>query len=131
MSPRDLTNSLYSAMGFFLIKLMINRGGWCVNITANSIHPGVAVTNIFRQNSVMQGVMNKLVKFIGKNVEQGAATTCYVALHPQVSGISGEYFADSNLAKASSLGRDIVLAKKLWDFSMNLTQKNTESHKSN
>ncbi|MED6124691.1 Short-chain dehydrogenase TIC 32, chloroplastic [Stylosanthes scabra] len=75
----------------------------------------------------MHGVMNKLLRFILKNVEQGAATTCYVALHPQVSGISGEYFADNNLAKADSLGRDIVLAKKLWDFSMNWTEKNTES----
>lgn len=51
---------------------------------------------------------------------QGAATTCYVALHPQVKVVSGEFFADSNLSKASSQGRDVELAKKLWDFSMNL-----------
>jgi len=55
-------------------------------------------------------------------LHQGAATTCYVALHPQVRGISGEYFADSNIAKANSQGRDIDLAEKLWDFSMNLTK---------
>ncbi|KAL2334739.1 hypothetical protein Fmac_015952 [Flemingia macrophylla] len=52
---------------------------------------------------------------------QGAATTCYVALHPQVSGISGKYFVDSNLAEAYPPGNDMILAKKLWDFSINLT----------
>ncbi|KAI3815807.1 hypothetical protein L1987_15489 [Smallanthus sonchifolius] len=51
---------------------------------------------------------------------KGAATTCYVALHPQVKGVSGAYFSDSNLAKTTELAKDIDLAKRLWDFSMNL-----------
>nr|GEV21806.1 hypothetical protein [Tanacetum cinerariifolium] len=59
-------------------------------ITANSLHPG------------------------------GAATTCYVALHPQVKGVSGEYFSDSNLAKTTKLAKDMDLAKRLWDFSNDL-----------
>jgi len=53
---------------------------------------------------------------------QGAATTCYVALNPQVKGISGKYFSDSNVAKTTSQGTDADLAKKLWDFSLNLTK---------
>jgi len=53
-------------------------------------------------------------------LHQGASTTCYVALHPEVKGLSGEYFADNKIAKVGSRGRDIELAKKLWDFSMNL-----------
>nr|KYP65416.1 WW domain-containing oxidoreductase [Cajanus cajan] len=91
-----------------------------VDITANSLHPGAISTNIHRHNSVLTGVVNMLLRLFIKNVQQGAATTCYVALHPQVTGISGAYFADSNLSKANSLGRDTDLAKKLWDFSMNL-----------
>lgn len=55
---------------------------------------------------------------------QGAATTCYVALHPQVKGVSGEYFADSNIAKPSSKGKDAELGKKLWEFSISLTEPN-------
>lgn len=51
---------------------------------------------------------------------QGAATTCYVALHPQVKGVSGEYFVDSNKAKPSSLAKDSEFAKKLWDFSLGM-----------
>ncbi|KAI8546324.1 hypothetical protein RHMOL_Rhmol07G0107900 [Rhododendron molle] len=56
-----------------------------------------------------------------KNASQGAATTCYVAMHPQVKGISGEYFADCNIANSSSLAKDAELAKKMWDFSLSWT----------
>ncbi|KAF5732374.1 short-chain dehydrogenase TIC 32 chloroplastic [Tripterygium wilfordii] len=91
-----------------------------VNITANSLHPGVIKTNLFRYNSTFNGLMDKVGKFVFKNVQQGAATTCYVALHPQVEGTSGEYFADSNLARKSPKAKDPDLANKLWDFTMNL-----------
>lgn len=57
-----------------------------------------------------------------ENREQGAATTCYLALNPQVRGVSGEYFADSNLSKTSQKATDVELGKKLWDFSMNLVK---------
>jgi hypothetical protein len=53
--------------------------------------------------------------------QQGAATTCYVALHPGAKGVSGKYFCDSNVYEASEKGKDVKLAKKLWDFSVELT----------
>ena len=64
-----------------------------------------------------------LIEFICIWLLQGAATQCYVALHPQVKGISGEYFADSNKAKASALSQDAELARKLWDFSFSMTNQ--------
>jgi WW domain-containing oxidoreductase len=91
-----------------------------VNIIANSLHPGAIVTNLYRHTSIIDGIINAVGKLVMKNVQQGAATTCYVALHTQVNGVGGEYFADSNIAKTSSQGRDTDLAKKLWDFSMDL-----------
>lgn len=45
-----------------------------------------------------------------------------MALHPQVKGVSGEYFMDSNIAKLSALAKDAELAKKLWEFSLTLTE---------
>ncbi|XP_044469049.1 short-chain dehydrogenase TIC 32, chloroplastic-like [Mangifera indica] len=93
-----------------------------VNITANSLHPGSIVTNLFRYNGFIRGICNTVGKYVLKDVKQGAATTCYVALHPQVQGISGEYFSDSNLAKTTAQGRDADMAKKLWNFSMDLTK---------
>lgn len=91
-----------------------------LNITANSLHPGIITTNLFRHFNYGNGIVNTVGKLMFKNVQQGAATTCYVALHPQVKGVSGEYFQDSNLHKASQHGQDVGLAKKLWDFTTNL-----------
>lgn len=54
---------------------------------------------------------------------QGAATQLYVALHPQVKGVGGEYFMDSNKANPSALAKDAELARKLWDFSLSLTEQ--------
>lgn len=52
--------------------------------------------------------------------QQGAATTCYVALHPDVKGVSGKYYADCNIAEASPQANDAGLAKRMWDFTMSL-----------
>ncbi|KAK8690373.1 hypothetical protein V6N13_073907 [Hibiscus sabdariffa] len=95
-----------------------------VDITANSLHPGGIATNLFRHMSLVGGIVNIFGKIALKNIQQGAATTCYVALHPQVKGVSGEYFKDSNIGKASAHGKDVELAKKLWDFSMEMVKSN-------
>ncbi|KAI4326941.1 hypothetical protein L6164_019454 [Bauhinia variegata] len=92
-----------------------------VKITANSLHPGSIITNILRYHSYINAVANMVGKYFLKSVEQGAATQCYLALHPQVEGISGEYFMDSNKANPSSLATDSGLAKQLWEFSSSLT----------
>ncbi|KAH9677734.1 Short-chain dehydrogenase TIC 32 [Citrus sinensis] len=83
-----------------------------VDITANSVHPGAITTNLFRNISFFSGI-NSIPHF-------GAATTCYVALHPHVKGLTGSYFADSNVAQASSQAVNTELAQKLWDFSSDL-----------
>ncbi|KAI4351700.1 hypothetical protein L6164_006034 [Bauhinia variegata] len=93
-----------------------------VDITANSLQPGVVVTNIFRYSTLLNALIKGLGRFVFKNVQQGAATTCYVALHPQVKGITGEYFSNCDLAKTSSQGSDMELASKLWDFSTKLIE---------
>jgi len=92
-----------------------------VNITANALHPGVIPTNLARHSTVMAVIFNVILKAILKTIPQGAATSCYLALNPKVAGISGQYFADSNIAKTNKMAKDQELAKKLWDFSLSLT----------
>ncbi|KAI3522576.1 hypothetical protein L1887_00464 [Cichorium endivia] len=93
-----------------------------VNITANSLHPGFIVTDIFRHFSIFKVLCNTILRHFVKDVSQGAATTCYLALNPKVKGVTGDYFADSNLVKpASSKATDPELAKELWEFSLSLT----------
>ncbi|MCD7446555.1 Short-chain dehydrogenase TIC 32 B, chloroplastic [Datura stramonium] len=90
------------------------------NITVNSVHPGLIMTNLMRHSAFLMRILRVFTCFLWKNVPQGAATTCYVALHPSLKGVSGKYFDDCNEYKPSKLARDEVLARDLWDFSNNL-----------
>ncbi|RLN19939.1 hypothetical protein C2845_PM02G20850 [Panicum miliaceum] len=91
-----------------------------VNISANAVHPGVIRTNLFRNRTIVSVLLNTIGRIISRSVEQGAATTCYVAMHPQVKGISGKYFANCNIGSPSSQASDAELAKKLWQFSLQI-----------
>ncbi|XP_047044968.1 short-chain dehydrogenase TIC 32, chloroplastic-like [Lolium rigidum] len=91
-----------------------------VNITANTVHPGVIATSLFKNRTIVNALMNTVGRIICRSVEQGAATTCYVAMHPQVQGITGGYFGNCNIAKPSSQGVDAELAKELWKFSLQI-----------
>lgn len=91
-----------------------------VNITANSLHPGSIITNLLRYHSILDVLHRTLGKLVLKNAEQGAATTCYLALHPHVKGVSGKYFCDCNLYEPSANAKDMELAKRLWDFGVEL-----------
>ncbi|KAL9242814.1 hypothetical protein vseg_016778 [Gypsophila vaccaria] len=93
-----------------------------INISVNSLHPGSISTNLLRHRSFINGIIHSVGKLVLKDAEQGAATTCFVALHPQIQGVSGKYFMDSNIAQPTSQAEDTELAKKLWDFSTKLTQ---------
>lgn len=92
------------------------------NVTANSVHPGCIMTNLMRYSMNLMRVFKFLSGFLWKNVPQGAATTCYVALHPDLKGVSGKYFADCNELNPSSIAQDKDLAMKLWEFSTGLVK---------
>ncbi|AQK58645.1 retinol dehydrogenase 12 [Zea mays] len=95
------------------------------NLTANSLHPGVIITNIIRYvagNSALISALSPVANLVLKSVPRGAATTCYLALHPNVKGVSGKYFADCNEATPTAVARDSELAKRLWSFSEELVK---------
>jgi NAD(P)-dependent dehydrogenase (short-subunit alcohol dehydrogenase family) len=86
--------------------------------TANAVHPGVIRTNLTRSMPGIVGVAMSVASPLAlKSTAQGAATQCYVATHPSLGGVSGEYFADCNVARSSRLSRDPALAKRLWEES--------------
>ena len=79
-----------------------NKGG--------QAHPGAIFdTNLQRSMNVprvvldvVAGISNLLVL---KSIPQGAATQCYVATNPALDAVSGQYFADCNIAKPRSDAR--------------------------
>ena len=86
--------------------------------TANAVHPGVIRTNLQRHMSTpMSLAMTAFGPLFLKTVEQGAATETYVATHPKLEGVSGEFFADSNVAKPRADADNEELAARLWTVS--------------
>lgn len=98
-------------------------------VTANGVHPGVINTNLARN---VGGVIGKVLQMkpaqyllenvFGKSIPQGASTECYVAVHPDVAGKGGRYFADNREARASYYGRNMKLANRLYDYSVDYLQ---------
>lgn len=84
--------------------------------TANAVHPGVIATNLGRHMSPMAQRVLALVKpLFLKTIPEGTATQVYVAVHPDAAEISGEYWADCNVAESSKHGQDEALAERLWE----------------
>ncbi|GBF40338.1 SDR family oxidoreductase [Leptospira johnsonii] len=92
--------------------------------TANALHPGVIRTNLSRSmNFGVRMVLRVVEPLVLKTVEEGSATQCYVAVNPQASGVSGQYFADCNIASPRPDAENSDLAKKLWEVSESIVSK--------
>lgn len=84
--------------------------------TANSLHPGVIQTNLGRHmNPALRVVLSLGGPLVLKSIPEGTSTQCYVAAHPDTASVTGEYYADCNVARPSAWGRDAALAAALWD----------------
>ncbi|KAI3787555.1 hypothetical protein L1987_42111 [Smallanthus sonchifolius] len=88
------------------------------NVTVNCVHPGIVRTRLTRDR---EGFITDFVFFLTskflKTIPQAAATTCYVATHPNLKNVSGKYFADCNEASNSEIGCNLKEAARLWSFS--------------
>ncbi|XP_059046730.1 retinol dehydrogenase 11-like [Achroia grisella] len=94
-------------------------------VTANSLHPGVVNTEIL--NSVDNWIAKtalSMLKSQFKTPWEGAQTTIYLAVSPELEGVSGKYFADCHEEKSCKKSRDPELARKLWEVSEKLVHLN-------
>jgi len=111
-----LANALFS---LHLAKLL--RG---TRITTNALHPGVIDTEIDRNLGVVKRLGFSLMSAVsGKTIEEGAATTCYVATAPALGNVSGRYFEDCNAITIEGRGhmQNEAMAEKLMAVSESLT----------
>ena len=87
------------------------------NVTSNALHPGFVQTSIARGQGRLTEIAFKIAgPMIAKNIEEGAATTCYAASDPRLAKVSGEFLFDSNVVSIGGthhLEND-ALADRLW-----------------
>ena len=85
-------------------------------VTTYAVHPGVVRTDLWRH----QGCFDRLLQPWFKTPEQGAQTTLYCALAPELATLSGRYYADCKEVRPSARARRDEDAARLWQLSEQL-----------
>jgi len=87
-------------------------------VSSYALHPGVVNTGIGNKNnnSWMSWIW-RLGKPFMISPAKGAATIVYLASTPNLAGLSGLYFVNSQPHPSSDLSTDNTLASRLWDVS--------------
>jgi len=91
-------------------------------VTVNALHPGFVSTG-FNKNA--RGILGGLARF-AENVfaispEDGAKTSIYLASSPEVSGVTGQYWNNSQVASSSAASHDCPAQRRLWEISAEMT----------
>ncbi|XP_029907010.1 retinol dehydrogenase 11 [Myripristis murdjan] len=94
-------------------------------VTANSVHPGVVMTEVMRHYKfIIRALFNLVGIFFFKSAEEGAVSTIYCAVAEETEGITGKYFdSDCSLVLPAPLARDAALAAKDFEICERLTSK--------
>lgn len=88
-------------------------------VTANSLHPGVIETNLM--HSYFGTQPGQSVGFPTRSLRDGADTSVYLAVSPEVAGVTGRYFTSRQATAPSAAAQDAALAVRLWQRSAELT----------
>ncbi|MEI8257707.1 MAG: SDR family oxidoreductase [Deltaproteobacteria bacterium] len=86
-----------------LARRVASRG-----ITTNALHPGVVGTKLLREGFGSNG---------SESLAEGAATSVFLAISPDVAGVTGKYFSQRREAVPSRLAGDDALARRFYEFS--------------
>ena len=92
-----------------------------MNVTANSLHPGVIATEIARNLPTwIQVISAPIWPYFSKTPEQGAQTTIHLAVSEELEATSGLYFSNCQESPASETAQDDETAMKIWELSAKL-----------
>ncbi|MBU0560144.1 MAG: SDR family oxidoreductase [Bacteroidetes bacterium] len=80
-------------------------------VTVNSLHPGVITTKLLKAGFNM----------CGASLQEGAATSVYLASSDEARNVTGKYFDKSRIAVSSSDSVNIDIQKRLWEVSEEIT----------
>ena len=91
----------------FTYKLHRNLTAENSNVTANCLHPGVISTKLLHAGWGMGG----------SSLQQGAATSVYLATSEEVNKTGGKYFVNKHPQKSAAFSYDHKAQDKLWQIS--------------
>lgn len=108
-----------------LFSVELDRRHGADGVRTNAVHPGMIMTELARHMEADDfGELQKraaerpgpgLPEF--KTVEQGAATSVWVAVSPEMEGVGGRYCEDASVSTPADYAVDADAAARLWAMS--------------
>ncbi|XP_055038921.2 retinol dehydrogenase 12, like [Misgurnus anguillicaudatus] len=86
-------------------------------VTTYALHPGVVQTDLWRHLSKPEQAVMWMARPFTKTSVQGAQTTIYCAVAPELDTESGRYYSDCAPANCSQAALDDDMAQRLWELS--------------
>lgn len=83
-------------------------------VTANSLHPGIISTNMMKGRNFL---VRFIIRMIFRNSLQGAQTIIHLCVAPELTKVSGKYFAECKETWQCRYAYDQRAADRLWDIS--------------
>eukprot|EP00062_Callorhinchus_milii_P021489 gi/632978263/ref/XP_007905811.1/ PREDICTED: retinol dehydrogenase 11-like isoform X2 [Callorhinchus milii] len=99
----------------FEMQFGVNHLG--TGVTVYSLHPGAVRTELGRHLNVVIRASFKLFHFFTKSPTEGAQTSIYCAVAPELETKTGQYYSDCAQVDCSRAASNEETAKKLWDVS--------------
>ena len=92
-------------------------------IDTTALHPGFVRSGFGQDGDLRgwQGIALRAMRPFAIGVEQGAATSVYVATAPELAGVTGGFWAKCAPAEPSRAAHDDDAAARLWEVSEALT----------
>ena len=123
---RDFRPSAYdnSKLANILFTLELARRLEGTGVTVNALHPGFVATGFAKNNGkVIAALVSIFAPLVARSPAKGAQTSIFLASSPNVEGMTGKYFYDSQVIAAAPQTTDKVVARKLWDASTEMVQR--------
>ncbi|XP_076121680.1 WW domain-containing oxidoreductase [Alosa pseudoharengus] len=110
-----LCNMLFSAE--------LNRRLSPHGVTCNACHPGNMMYTSIHRGWWLMTLLFTLARPFTKSMQQGAATTVYCAVAPELEGLGGMYFNNCFRCHPSAEAESDASALSLWELSQRLVEE--------
>lgn len=89
-------------------------------VTVNACHPGLVDTGLIEHGLSRWWTrwLIPIAKRMSDTVEDGAVTPVWLAVSPEVEGVTGKYFKKRRAATTSLVSHDPTIGARLWNISL-------------
>ncbi|CAO3567299.1 unnamed protein product [Mortierella alpina] len=101
------------------LKRRLDQAG--SRITVNAAHPGACRTNLFDSSHPLMRAAMAPFRPLFRSAEEGALTSIYLALAPELETVSGEYFSDQIPRQVHPAASSEDAQEQLWIKSVEYT----------